>query len=228
MKTQSSKSPLTATKLRLVLSILLLLILVGMAVGFYFAYSFLNQTAKTAAETQAEAMSSDARLQNLRQLEAQLKKYEDTIQTAQSIVADSQSYQYQNQIINDITNYANQAGISIVSITFPDSSGSSESNSPAPAPQAAPTEPPAAAGEGNAEGGSESAPAAAAPAAPSIKSVQASIQLGEGVNYNSLLHFVHLIEQNLTRMQISDLSLSGGSGESGGSSQNLNIEVYVK
>lgn len=228
MKTQSSKSSLTATKLRLGLSVLLLLMLVGMAVGFYFAYSFLSETAKTAAETQAEAMSSDARLQNLRQLEAQLKEYEDTIQTAQSIVADSQSYQYQNQIINDITNYANQAGISIVSITFLDSTGSSESSSPAPAPQAAPTEqPPAPGGEGSA-GEGESAPAAATPAAPSIKSVQASIQLGEGVNYNSLLHFVHLIEQNLTRMQISDLSLSGGGGESGGSSQTLNIEVYVK
>ena len=57
-----------------------------------------------------------------------------------------------------------------------------------------------------------------------------TVELGGDISYLATLRFVHLIEQNLTRMQISDLSLSGGdtSQQDGAQeqTQTLNIEVY--
>ena len=220
MSKTTTKRPFSAIQMRLVLGILLFLILVGLIVGFYFAYTSLRSVATEVSATQTEAQDADTKLQHLMSLEDQLKKHSSTVDKAQQIVAQSQSYQYQNQILEDMKLVASRAGLGVTSITFQEATASGEASAGNTTAQANGSTPSGSTGGTN--------PSAAA----SIKSTNITVQLSGNPSYEQLLHFVYLIEQNVTRMQIASLSLSGSSGssESGasGGSQTLNIEVYVR
>lgn len=195
-----------ATTLRLLLIIALALILLGIGVGFYLGYSSLKSVASETSKAQSEADASDQKLTQLQNTKLELEKNADIVKKAEQVVAESKSYQYQNQIINDLTTYANQSGMAIKSFTFSDSS--SDSSGQATQEQESGT------------------------SIPNVNSVMVTVELGGDISYLATLNFVHLIEQNLTRMQISDLSLSGGdTGQQDGAqeqTQTLNIEVYVR
>lgn len=198
-----SKKQLNASKMRLILSSLLVLILIGMGAGFYFAYTILQTKAEEVAKIQTEAKSSDDQLRRLVELQKQLELNQPTIEKANQIVAESQSYQYQNQIIQDLSKYASQAGVSIMSFTFQDPLSGSTNKAP----------------------GSTAIPSSTV---SGLKSTSVSIQLNKDLNYTNLLHFIHLIEQNLTRMQVSELLLTKGESRGTVGAQTLNIEVYIK
>lgn len=214
MTKNKTKGPMTATTLRIVLASLLLLILAGMSTGFYFAYTYLKSTATAVASTQAEALASDAKLQQLMSLQGQLDKHKSSVDKAKQIVAESQMYQYQNQIIGDLNNFANQAGLAIKSFIF-------QSTGPTGAtPQ--PAAPPVAPAAGAAPGGTPAA------GASGVKSTIVSIQLDEDISYENLLHFIYLTEQNLTRMQVSGVTIAKAEDAGKINAQNLNLEVYIK
>ena len=197
-----------ATTLRLLLIIALALILLGIGVGFYLGYSSLKSVASETSKAQSEADASDQKLTQLQNTKLELEKNADIVKKAEQVVAESKSYQYQNQIINDLTTYASQSGMTIKSFTFSDSSSDSS---------------------GQTTQGQESDTSTSI---PNVNSVMVTVELGGDMSYLATLRFVHLIEQNLTRMQISDLSLSGGdtSQQDGAQeqTQTLNIEVYVQ
>lgn len=218
-KTQDkSNKSLTAPKLRIILSVIFAVTLIGMSAGFYFAYSFLQSKVEVVVETQAEASSSDAKLDNLIQLEKDLSQYEGTMEKAKQIASESKMYQYQNQIINDITSYADIAGVSIESFTFQDPTAPIDGAAPAAADAADPAT----------EEGDQQDPAAATPVAPSLKSTVTSIKLVDEQNYDNILHFIYLIEQNITRMQILELNLVRDAEKHTVSAQSFNIEVYMR
>ena len=66
---------------------------------------------------QTEASAVDMKIQNLLKLKDQLEKNPVATKKAEQIVADSKSYQYQNQIINDLSIYAARANVPIQSFT---------------------------------------------------------------------------------------------------------------
>lgn len=211
-KQPKEKQAFSAVTMRLVLVVVLLLILALMSGGFYVAYSSLRTTAEEVAKTQSEAQVSDARVQNLISLERQLKQHTYAIDRAKQIVAESKSYQ--NQIITDLTHYATQAGVSITSFTF-------EGDAPVANSGATQTTTPAT------EGATDDAAQSATPTG-NFKSTQVSIQLGENVSYQNLLHFLYLIEQNLTRMQVAAVSMTKGEAADAVTAQTLNLEVYIR
>ena len=213
-KQPKEKQAFSAVTMRIVLVVVLLLILALMSGGFYVAYSSLRTTAEEVAKTQSEAQVSDARVQNLISLERQLKQHTYAIDRAKQIVAESKSYQYQNQIITDLTHYATQAGVSITSFTF-------EGDAPVTNSGAAQTTTPAT------EGATDDATQSATPTG-NFKSTQVSIQLGETVSYQNLLPFLYLIEQNLTRMQVAAVSMTKGEAADAVTAQTLNLEVYIR
>ena len=213
-KQPKEKQAFSAVTMRIVLVVVLLLILALMSGGFYVAYSSLRTTAEEVAKTQSEAQVSDARVQNLISLERQLKQHTYAIDRAKQIVAESKSYQYQNQIITDLTHYATQAGVSITSFTF-------EGDAPVASSGAAQTTTPATGGA------TDDATQSATPTG-NFKSTQVSIQLGENVSYQNLLHFLYLIEQNLTRMQVAAVSMTKGEAVDAVTAQTLNLEVYIR
>lgn len=203
------KKPLTATKLRAMLTVSLFVIAIGGGAVFYFANHQLRSYASGVSEALAKADSSQDSLQTLQAIQSELNNNQDAIKRTAQIVADSKSYQYQNQIIDDLNDYAKRAGITITNIDFPDTvKGQTSAGTSAPA--------------------AGTTPALAPAAVPGVKSTSVSITLQNPVNYNHLLNFMHSIEQNLTKMQIASVNVSKDATSSGVTSNVLTLEVYVR
>ena len=198
------KHPLTATSLRLMLSISLLLIgALGIAL-FSLANKQLKGVAVDVSHTVADSNASQSNLQNLQKIKQYLASKQDVVQRAESIVAESRSYEYQNQIINDLNDYAARAGIGITSIDFTGATpGATNTTTP----------------------GTTTAPSTVV---NGVKSTFISVTLKNPVDYVGVLRFLKSIEQNLTKMQVTNIGLSKTAGSNGISSSVLNIEVYVK
>ena len=198
-----------AVTMRIVFALSLVLILVGMGVVVYFGYTMLQGTAEEVSKVQTEAKAVDAKVQNLARLEKEMEKYKDSVAKAQQLVAETRQYQYQNQIINDLTTYASQSGVGIAGFTFASGSAGSKSSSGLSS----------ASGAGSSTGASTGA---------GPKSIKVSVRLNEKTDYMALLRFMHLIEQNLTRMQIASVSMSKAEGVGQVNTQTLDVEVYVR
>ena len=196
------KKVLNASIARIVLSLLLLIILSAMVGLVIFAYSFLSKTSEEVGKMQTEATAVDAKIQSLLASKSQLDRNSDTVKKAKNIVSESKPYQYQNQIIQDLNTYADRAGIPIKSFSF----------------QNEPTT--------SAKTVTLSKQTSASPAG--VKSTFVSIQLGDHIDYTKFLHFLSLIEKNVTRMQLSGVSISRGANNHEISIQSLEVKVYTR
>lgn len=198
------KKPLTATRLRLILSGSMVVIIILQGVIFAYAYGNMAATATEVSHTVVDASASQNNLTTLEKIEDILNNEKTVVERAQSIVADSQSYQYQDQIITDLNDFASRNGVSITNVDF------SSSDTPSTATPSAPATP-------------------TTPAPAGLKSTSVIVTLKTPVDYNNLLRFIESIEQNLTKMQISKINLS--KGEAKGNevmSDALTIEVYIR
>ena len=196
------KKVLNASIARFVLSLLLLIILSAMVGLVIFAYSFLSKTSEEVGKMQTEAIAVDAKIQSLLASKSQLDRNSDTVKKAKNIVSESKLYQYQNQIIKDLNTYADRAGIPIKSFSF--------QNEPTTSAKTATS--------------SKRTPASPA----GVKSTFVSIQLGDHIDYTKFLHFLSLIEKNVTRMQLLGVSISRGANNHEISIQSLEVKVYTR
>ena len=167
-----------------------------------FTYSFLSKTSEEVGKMQTEAIAVDAKIQSLLASKSQLDRNSDTVKKAKNIVSESKLYQYQNQIIQDLNTYADRAGIPIKSFSF--------QNEPTTSAKTA----------------TPSKQASTSPAG--VKSTFVSIQLGDHIDYTKFLHFLSLIEKNVTRMQLSGVSISRGANNHEISIQSLEVKVYTR
>jgi len=196
------KKVLNASIARIVLSLLLLIILSAMVGLVIFAYSFLSKTSEEVGKMQTEAIAVDAKIQSLLASKSQLDRNSDTVKKAKNIVSESKLYQYQNQIIKDLNTYADRAGIPIKAFSF--------QNEPTTSAKTAKS-------------------SKRTPASPSgVKSTFVSIQLGDHIDYTKFLHFLSLIEKNVTRMQLLGVSISRGANNHEISIQSLEVKVYTR
>jgi hypothetical protein len=195
---------LTATRLRVMLSASLVGILVIIGIGFYFLQSYLYSFAVEVSHANEDASTSGSDIATLQKLQQEFKNDQTTIQRVESIVAESKSYEYQDQIIADLNTYANRSGVKITSFTFdagtPSKTGATVSTTPA----------------------------SPSVAVAGLKSTGVSITLEAPTKYNSLMKFIHSIEQNLTKMQLASLSLTKGTASDEVSISALQLEVYIK
>lgn len=208
----SKKFTLTATNLRIILAVSLVVITAIGAGGFALAYNWLDGFAADASTVASHAAASESELQELSQTEKMLKTQHHAVERASKIAAESKSYQYQDQIINDLNDFARKAGITISDITFADDNakgGSSSSSS-----------------------SSSSKTGTSLPAIAGLKATTASVTVKNPVEYRKLLTFMYLVEQSLTKMRIAnvDLSRSTAQGQAPDSitSNTLTIEVYLR
>lgn len=187
-----------------------------------FGHKQLKTHAVSAQETASKAQASQSSLNDLIATKKFLEENKSAVSRAEQLVSDSKSYVYQDQIINDINRYASEAGLSITNITFADAK-----TTPVATPSAASTNPVTGTG-----GGSAATSAPKTTATPSgVKSMTATVTLKNPVNYDTMLNFIHLLEESLFKMQISQIGLSRTSDPSKGdgvSSDVLTIEVYVR
>ena len=198
------RKALTATTLRMYLSFSLFAITLVAGVALHFINEQLRTYAAEVSKVTAESNSSQNNVQALQKVQEELEKNKEVKERARNIVADNQSYQYQNQIITDLNDYAKKAGVTITNIDF--SAGSTATPTTPTTPKSGTT----------------------APATPSgVKSTSASITLKNPVSYTRLLRFIKSIEDNLTKMQISRVGLARGA-DNQITSEALSIEVYIR
>lgn len=216
-----SKPTLTPALLRIILSVALILLFFLGIVVFILGYKrigVINADAQTIATKAQESQSSVNRLRSTKQM---LENNANAISRANQLVSQSRSYVYQDQIISDINRYATEAGLSITDISFTDSKTTAVGSS---APASTSSRPATtAAGATSSVAGVGATPAG-------IKSMTAQITIANPTNYNSMLTFIHLIEQSLFRMQVSQISLSrsDAAGSNQISTNALTIEVFVR
>lgn len=202
-------SSLTATKLRVILAISLLLIGLLAAGLFYVGYKQLNGIATTVSQSIADANASKNTLSSLQQTERDLATNHDIVERADQVVADSNKYNYQNTVIQDLQTYAARAGLTINNIDF---SGNDATTSAGVSP-----------GASAAQGSTASTPGG------NYKTNKVTITLANPVNYENFLQFLRSIELNLTKFQISSVSLTKSTeNKKAVTTSSLTIELYTK
>lgn len=185
-----SSSGLTAVKAERLFWLVIVLLLVALVVDFIFVTNFIKSEAAKSEVLRLQAEATDSDIAKLKSANAWLKKNNDIVERTGAIVAESKLYQYQNQIIEDFNSYGRQTGIPVLGYSF--SSSTLPANGATPPP--APTTP--------------AAPAPATKAPPGVNSTTVTVTFGEQVNYQAFLNMLKLLEQNVTRMQVTDVSLS--------------------
>lgn len=202
---KSIKKTLSATTLRILLFVALALAIIITAIGFYFTQNMLLTYATQVSEKVAEAGNSNNKIQTLQRVEQQLKTQSEAAERAANVVAESQSYLYQDQIIKDLSTYATEAGVQISEFNF-------------------------ATGSATPKSGANAATPAPVPEVGGVKSTSVEVTLKPIENYPNLLRFIRSIEQNLTKMQIARVNLTRISEGNASfvSAENFTIEVYVR
>ena len=180
---------------------LLLTIATGIGV-FVFGQQQLSAVAEETRKSTTDAESSSNELQTLTTLKNRLKEQDKDVERAAKIVSIAKNYSYQDQVVQDLVNYANASGVVIKSIDF------SAHNSSA------------------ARKSTNAAPITKAPTG--TKSISATVTLNTPVAYDSLRDFIYRIEKNLFQMQISNLTLSSNKDTGGIVVDTLTVTAYVR
>lgn len=211
---KSFAGQLTASKLRILLIVgvaLLLLAQGGLIVLGQNAISAYGQQVSSAV---ALSSSNEKTLRDLESVSLALKQRESTVNKSKQLIAskEDETYTYQNRIIQDISRYAEKAGLNATGFAFASDAPAASGASAAPA-AAAPV-----------------AGAAAATGTPAgVSPVNVTVTFAEEGSYESFYKFLQLLEGNLLRMKIDGLKLSrpGESGASTGISS-LTIQAYTQ
>jgi hypothetical protein len=184
----------SAQNLRWVLVGLILLGLVVGAVGAWYLNGLLaTRVAATNDAVESSRVSSD-NLERAQRLQVYLQNHKDEVDKAAQIVAQTAAYKYQNQIVEDVTKYANIAGVMIIGFDFPQDIAS-----------------------------------ATVDKTTGLKSLTATIRLSDSSKFTGYLSFLKYIEQNLTKIQITDITISPNtSNQEYITDTTIGIQVYVQ
>jgi len=204
------KHKLTASMLRIILIIILILLIAGGVTGFIFLRDALVKQAQEAAKISAEALSSQDKLQNLKDAQAMLAANEDVSR----MLATSIQYTYQDEIIRELKKLGDSAGVKVTNIDF-------MSTTPVTTPT--PTNPSTAA---QPDGATTGTPAQGTSIPSNVKLTQANITISTPLRYDNLLRFIRFVEQNTMTMKVSKLGLSSA-GESEGDQILVNCDVLT-
>ena len=187
------KMQLTSTTVSWLLIGAIALLVIGAGVGSWLMQSALSSQVVETDHAKIDADLSRTELQRSKTLQTYLDQNKAAIDKANTVVSETKTYQYQNQIVNDIESYASRAGVTILGYAFPLDT------------------------------------TAAKPDTTGLKSVSATIALQTPVNYTSYLKFIKYIEQNITKMQITDLSLIPDPDNANNiKDTSITLKVYVR
>jgi hypothetical protein len=202
-KQQKQLQNLTPSIFRLILICGMVLLLGVFAACFFFFRGQLDTYASQVKDDNYVAAVSSNDVSRLQDIQQELENDNVAVTRAKSIVADSQYYQYQNQIISDINQYAKTSGVTITSYTF-----NTDIDKKTPAQTASPN------------------PLTIAPAG--LKTLSTVVSVKSPVDYTAIMRFIHSIEINLTKMQLTGVSFIKGTSNTDVSVNPITIEVYTR
>lgn len=167
------------------------LILVGAGVGCWQLQKILTSERLAADHASIDATISSSELQKAHNLQIYIGNHKEQIDKAATVVAETKTYQYQNQIVADVNEFASIAGVTVLGFDFPVQT--------------------------------------TAPTIKGVKTIQATVTLQNPVPYDNYLRFLKLIEQNLTKMQITDISITPDEKVFGRiNNPTVGLQVYVR
>lgn len=211
MKKIAEYGQLTATKLRAILSILIVAIVLLIIAAIFFGNKLLSSSSEPLHDSIIKSHSSQNLLDDINLADKKLHDQKKSVEQARQIIAQSQDYKYQEQLIYDLNQYAKMTGVAISSYKFD---------------VAAPgqTRPSA-----NASTGPTAVKKTIAPAGTTTAS--ATITLNEDLNYENFLKFIYLIEKNIVQIRIQSLDISAQVDQSGQlkvAAPSINMEIFIK
>ena len=214
MTEKKKKLEMNAVVFRNIFLALFVLLFTTSVVLASFGASQLESVASEVNQVVDEADTLDDTNEQTVTLWDELQSNQEVADKTRQIVADSQKYAYQNVIVRDLKAYATKAGITVTNYDFTIVQGDTAQ---------------AASSTANTETGTAN-PSASANNAVALKTTSVSISVDNTVNYKRLMTFIHYIEQNLTKMQISKISLTRANDDSPGAvnSDAFIIEVYIR
>lgn len=97
---------------------IIVLVTTGICFVFIGASNLLTAKATDTDHARIDAEIAEGNVNRLKQLQSKLNSEQNIIQKTEKIVADSQSYAYQGQVIEELTAYAKETNVSIIGIDF--------------------------------------------------------------------------------------------------------------
>jgi len=182
MKTKSKN--LTASKLRIILSLTLFLIIGAAVGGFSYARTILSQYSVEVSHKKVDAQASSGNISSLEEIKRQLANDQDVITKANALKSANEFPEF--AIVDEVTHYANQNGLAIESFDFSNSSTATSGGAPA----------------------TPATPGTVTPGAKTSKNgVYISVTLKAPVDYAKLLQFMSDLDQSLPKMQIQGINI---------------------
>ena len=111
-------SSMIAVTLRYILIGIIALFVAGIGFVFLTARDILMAKAIETDHARIDSEIAQEDITRLKQLKTTLEQDKDVIAKTSDIVADSQSYKFQDQVIKDITSYASAANVGIIGFDF--------------------------------------------------------------------------------------------------------------
>ncbi len=177
-----------------------LLIIIGVG-GFFFFQKYLSSVASEVNNDNVKAAATSKDLTQLQRLKTEMANNQVAVTRAANVVGDSKSYQYQDQIISDLSSYAKDAGFQIQSFTFADPSL-------------------------GAAGAAAKAPGVTTSSGLKVSSV--TVTFPESLPYSTVMTFLKSIEQNLTKMEVTGISFAVDQVSGKITTQPITIGVYTR
>lgn len=110
-------------KLRFVLAGIILLLIGVIITAIILLQGLLKDQVVLTDHMKIDADVSEQEILKLKKLESELSKKQDVVERAKQIAASVDQYQFQDQVINDLTVYAQRSGFGISSFDFTQSTG---------------------------------------------------------------------------------------------------------
>jgi len=187
----ANKKWLNASTFRIILGVSLLLILVLSSFGFAFAHQTLSKYADEIAHKKVDASMSNDAISSLQKVQQTIEQKQSLIDKIDTLRADGSFPEF--LIVDQIKTIAKRNNIKISSYSFGSTSSDSTTGgaaSPTAGQQPTPTTAPAKSGD----------------------TVSLTLNFGSVPSYQKYLQFLYDIEQNVPKMRIKGVGVSGSSG----------------
>jgi hypothetical protein len=107
---------------------LIVLLVAGIGYGTYYIHQRLSDYVVKVDHLKIDSDINQQSIENAQKLRLALDKNKDSVTRAAAIVADTQYYEYQDQIVKDVTSYASASGLTVLGFDFSAASSSKTSS----------------------------------------------------------------------------------------------------